>query len=108
MSISPGLFNRTLVLQRSTLTSDNMGGQTKAWADAGSFKARVSPLTAAERLTQDKETMLTTHRVYCDNINIMPDDRIKWGTFYFEIVGITNPSEAYHHLEIEVREINYP
>ena len=32
-------------------------------------------------------------------------DRIKWGTFYFEIVGITNPSELYHHLEIQAREL---
>jgi SPP1 family predicted phage head-tail adaptor len=108
MSISSGLFNRTLVLQRQTLTNDGMGGQTKTWADAGSFRGRISPLSAQERLSQSKETMTTTHRIYCANMNVMPDDRIRWGTYYFEIVGITNPSETYHHLEIDVREVNYP
>jgi len=108
MSISPGLYNRTLVLQRQTLTNDGMGGQTETWADAGSFRGRISYPKATERLSQGKETMITTPTIFCDNMNVMPDDRIRWGTYYFEIVGISNPSETYHHLEIDVREINYP
>jgi len=96
-----------LTLQSSTLTSDGQGGFTEVWASAGTFLGRISPLTAQERLLQDKETMLTTHRIYCDNMDILPDDRIKWGDYYFQVIGIINPSELYHHLEIEVREINY-
>ena len=104
--ISASLYNQTLTLQSKTLTADGQGGWTEAWADAGTFRARISPLSSAERLTQDKETMLTTHRIYCDNMTVSPEDRIKWGSYYFEIIGITNPSEVYHHLEIEAREIN--
>jgi len=107
--ISTGLYNRTLVLQRYTETNDGMGGVTHAWADAGSFRARISPLNSQERLMQDKATATTTHRIYCDNIDIFQDDRVKWSTdnftIHFEIIGITNPSEAYHHLEIDVREL---
>ncbi len=108
MGISSGLLNQTLTLQSITETADLQGGVTKEWTDIGSFKGRVSPLTAQERLMQNKETMLTTHRIYCDPMDIMPNDRIKWGTYYFEIIGITNPSEKYSHLEIDAREINYP
>lgn len=105
MGISPGLFNRTLVLQRYSETDDGQGGVTKAWSDAGSFRARISPLTANERISQDKTTSLTTHRIFCNPIDISHEDRIRWNSVYFEILGIINPSEMYHHLEIEVREI---
>ena len=108
MPISRGLFNQTLALQTATLADDGMGSRTKTWADQGSFRARISPLSAQERLLQDKATMTTTHKIYCDSMTVTPEDRIRWGTFYFEIVAIINPSEAYHHLEIMAREINYP
>ena len=106
MGISSGLYNQILTLQSVTVTDDGMGGQSEAWADVGSFRGRISPLTAQERLLQNKATMTTTHRIYCDPMTVTPKDRIKWGTYLFEIIGITNPSESYHHLEIEVREIN--
>ena len=107
MGISVGLLNQTLTLQSKVLTDDGQGGSTIVWADIGSFRGRISPLTAQERLMQNKETMLTTHRIYCDPMDITPEDRIKWGTYYFEIIGVTNPSEIYSHLEIDAREINY-
>ncbi len=105
MPISVGLYNNTLTLQLLTETDDGQGGVTKVWADSGSFRARISPLSAQERLLQNKETSVTTHRVYCDNMNVNSNDRIRWGIYYFEIIGIHNPSEAYDHLEIDVREI---
>jgi SPP1 family predicted phage head-tail adaptor len=103
--ISRGLLNNTLVLQTVTETADGAGGFTQVWADGGSFKARISPLKASERVLQNNVGQFTTHRIYCDNMIVTPRDRIKWGDVYFEIIGITNPSEAYSHLEIDCREI---
>ena len=105
-----GLLNNTLTLQTVARTDDGVGGYSEAWTDAGSFRARVSPLSSAERLAQDKTTQLTSHRIYCDPMVVTTKDRIKWefstGEYaYFEIVGITNPSETYHHLEIDANEI---
>ena len=104
--ISASLYNNTLTLQTVSRTADGQGGWTEVWADIGSFRARISPLASGERIMQDKTTMPTTHRIYCNNMTVSPEDRIKWGDYYFEIIGVINPSEAYHHLEIDVREIN--
>jgi len=106
MPISKGLLNNTLTLQTLTETTDSQGGVIASWADGGSFKARISPLTNQERLIQNKVTDVCTHHIYCDNMTVTTADRIKWGDVYFTIVGIINPSEAYDHLEIMVREIN--
>jgi len=106
MGISSGLLNHTLTLQTLTETDDGQGGTTSAWADSGTFKARISSLSAQERMAQDKTTTYATHRVYCDNMTVTTADRIKWGSYYFEIKGIKNPSEIYHHLEIDVLELD--
>lgn len=100
------LFNHTLTLQSLTRTSDSQGGFTESWSDIGTFDARISILSAAEKMAQDKVTTLATHRVYCESMVVTTADRIKWGTYYFQIVGITNPSEAYHHLQMDVLEID--
>lgn len=100
-----GLFNNTLTLETLAKTSDGMGGFTQSWESAGTFRARISPISSQERLMQDKTAQVTTHRIFCNNMTVTPEDRIKWGAVYFEITGIINPSETYHHLEIDVREI---
>jgi len=106
MPISSGLLNQTLTLQSSTETDDGAGGVTQTWVDIGSFRGRVSSLSAQERMAQDKTTTYATHRVYCDNMSVTTANRIKWGDYYFQIVGIKNPSEMYYHLEIDVVEID--
>ena len=106
MPISSGLLNQTPTLQTLTETADGQGGVTTAWSDTGSFRARISSLSAQERMVQDKTTTFATHRVYCDNMSVTTANRIKWGDYYFQIVGIKNPSEMYHHLEIDVVEID--
>jgi SPP1 family predicted phage head-tail adaptor len=105
MGISSGLLNQTLILQTFTSTDDGMGGTVDTWADAGSFRGRISSLSTQERMAQDKEQAFYTHKIFCDPMNVSHKDRIKWGDYYFEIVGISNPSELYHHLEIQAREL---
>ena len=103
--INPALLNNTLTLQTLTEIADGAGGHTASWTDVGTFRASISPISSNERLMQDKTTAMLTHRVYCDNMDIIESDRIKWGDIVFEIMGIRNPSEAYAHLEIDVREV---
>lgn len=105
MGISNGLLNQTLTLQTPTESDDGMGSKIISWADLGSFRGRISPLSVQEKLMQDKNNMVTTHRIFCDPMTVDSTNRIRWGSYYFEITGIRNPSEMYHHLEIDVKEL---
>ena len=96
-----------MTLQRLTNVSDGQGGQTPTWTNSGTFRGRISTLRADEKQIQNKESMTSTHKIFAAPMNVLPDDRILWGTFYFEITGINNPSEMYHHLEIYVLEVSY-
>jgi len=100
------MYNHTLTLEVVTQTTDDQGGITEAWASAGTFEARISILKAEERMAQDKVTTFATHRIYCEPMSVSTENRIKWGDYYFQIKGITNPSEDYHHLQMDVLEID--
>ncbi len=101
-----GLLNTTLDLQRVTETADSVGGVTKSWASQGYVKARISSISSNERTVNDKIYTDATHKVFMDAVDIREMDKLVWdSTWTFEVLGIVNPSEAYHHLEVYVREI---
>jgi head-tail adaptor len=100
-----GLYNTVMTLESPTMVDDGQGGESLVWNSVGTFRGRISPVSSQERMSQDKSTQFTTHRIYCDNMTVTTRERIKWGTYYFEIIGITNPSELYDHLEIDAKEL---
>ncbi len=108
MGISKFLFNQTFTPQTLTETSDNAGGFTKAWADGTAFRGRLSSLPVNERMSSDKATVYSSHKIYCDNQTITESQRIRNSdsTRFFEVRGIVNPSDANHHLEITVLEVD--
>ena len=91
-------------------TSDDQGGYTIAWATGTDFEGRLSKLTIDEKMAQDKETAIATHKIYClTAVDVDPEDRVIISTRIFLVVGIQRPSNLITdgHLEIMVREIDY-
>ena len=100
----------TFTPQTYSETSDSQGGFTKAWTDGSTFAGRLSRLVASERLSQDKETAIASHKVYCQtDVDIDPEDRIILGSRTFLVKGVLKPSNltTNGHLEITVLEIAY-
>jgi len=100
----------TFTPQTTTETSDGQGGYTTVWTDGTDFEGRLSKLSVSERMAQDKETAIATHKVYClTTVDLDSDDRVKLGTRIFEVVGAQRPSNLTTdgHLEILIREIDY-
>lgn len=100
----------TFTPQKATKTSDSQGGFTTLWVGGTAFSGRLSRLAVQERMAQDKETAIATHKVYClTSVDVDPDDRITLGSRVFEVVGVQRPSNltTNGHLEILVREVDY-
>jgi len=101
------MLNNTLELQRATLATDSQGGITETWVSQGTFSARINPISAAEKLVADKVTADATHVIYAEAIDVRENDRLVWDSKWtFLIMGIKNPSEGYHHLQIYAKEID--
>ena len=100
----------TFTPQTYAETSDVQGGFTKAWTDGSTFEGRLSRLVASERLSQDKETAIASHKVYCQtDVDVDPEDRIILGSRTFLVKGVMRPSNLTTdgHLEITVLEIDF-
>ncbi len=104
------LMIETFTPQTYTKTSDGQGGWTKAWTDGTTFEGRLSRLTADETLSQDKETAIGSHKIYClASVDVDPEDRITLGSRTFLVKGVLKPSNLTTdgHLEITVLELDY-
>ena len=101
-----GAFDKKVVFQTRTLTSDGMGGGTTTWADTVTMWAAIWPISASETLENLKTEHRITHRIRCwYSSDINPKQRIEYGSRYFEIISLINPNEANVELEILAEEI---
>lgn len=108
MPISSGLLIETFTPQTLTETDDGQGGVVSTWVDGTAFRGRLSSLPVNERMSADKLTVYASHRLFCDAISISESNRIRNSdsTRFFQIKGIVNPSNASHHLEITLLELD--
>ena len=108
MPISSGLLIETFYPQTLTETDDGQGGVTTAWTDGTAFRGRLSSLPIDERMSQDKTTVFASHKLFCNNQTITEAQRIRNSdsTRYFQIIGIVNPSNSNHHLELTLLELD--
>jgi len=108
MPISSGLLIETFYPQTITEVADGQGGTTTSYADGIAFRGRLSSLPIDERMSQDKQTVFASHKLYCNNQTITEAYRIRNSdsTRYFQIKGVINPSNANDHLEILVLELD--
>ena len=108
MPISSGLLIESFTPQTLTLTDDGQGGQSESWADGTAFRGRLSSLPINERMSQDKQTVFASHKLYCNNQTITEAYRIRNSdsTRYFQVKGVVNPSNSSNHLEILVLELD--
>lgn len=108
MGISSGLLIETFYPQTLTETDDGQGGVTQSFVDGTAFKGRLSSLPVAERMSADKLTTYASHKLFCDYQSLTEAQRIRNSdsTRYFQIKGIVNPSNASHHLELTLLELD--
>lgn len=100
------LLNNLLELKRVTKTADDAGGFTESWDSIGYFYGRICPVSAGERMLADKKYADLTHKIYCEAMDVRENDKIVWGDWTFQIIGILNPSEEFHHLQILAKEVD--
>ncbi len=106
MGISKGLFIDTFYALTLTETADGMGSVTKTWTEGAAFKGRLSSLPINERMSDDKQTVFASHKLFCDYQSLNERQRIRTGTRYFEVNGVVNPSNSNHHIELTLLEIS--
>lgn len=99
-------MNKNLIVQRKTEVPDGMGGFEASWVNIGYTAARISPTSAATRAQYNQLGIGASHTVFVPpRANVHEGDRLVYGSRVLKVNGITDPSEARHHLELVCEEV---
>ncbi|MGB9866719.1 MAG: phage head closure protein [Bacillota bacterium] len=102
-------WTHEVTIQRKTRTPDGIGGWVTNWVTVTATVARVSPISAKDRLQYDQLQYPVTHKVYLPGTaDVKPEDRIVLGNRMLVVKGIVNPAEIGHHLETLCEELTSP
>lgn len=99
-------LNRTLTVWRPTLTADGSGGQSTAYTQHGTERARVSQPSAAEQVEAARAGATHTHAVYLrPTAAVYRGDELRGGGQTFRVKNTYRPSEpVYLRADVELSE----
>lgn len=100
-----GDLDKRITLQSKVQTSDSMGGFVETWVDEATIWAAIWPVSASETIQAAQMVMTISHRIRIRyHSTIKPSWRINFGTRFFAIVSIINPSESNKYLDLLAKE----
>jgi len=105
MSIT-SLFNNIFMIERRTRTSDSVGGFTIGYSTLdAAVEGRIRPASSREKEVAAQEGRDISHVLYvAGDEDIARGDRVTVGDLVVEVLGVREPSEAGHHLEVDCLE----
>jgi SPP1 family predicted phage head-tail adaptor len=102
---SPGKLDQRVTFQTATLTSDGMGGSTRAWGSVPSTPtvwANVRAMGGTEAMQADQQQATTRYLFTVRNrTDISEDDRIVWRSENYNIRRIEREGTRKMYLIIE-------
>ncbi len=106
-----GRAKHPITVQQKIKEPDGAGSFVETWTGWGTDRAKVIPISAAERIRGGMKELSTTHlveiryrpRVNSDMRIILDNEKER----FLEILSIVNPEEANVKLQMLCRELNH-
>lgn len=100
-------YNKTLIIQRKTITSDGQGGWLEVWSENVLTSGRVSKRSPAgnDSILADRGLAKNYYSVYVPSgTDVKREDRVVCGLITMRVLSVSNPSQSNHHLELIAEE----
>jgi head-tail adaptor len=102
------LSNRTVSVERATITQDASGGQVKAWAKVGRYKMRLQPRRGDDAIRHGKDE---SENLWIGYVSGSPDIRAgdrfpnpDDASRYLYVNSRQDSNMLAHHLRLELEE----
>lgn len=103
--LNSGMLRHKITIERESLTTDIVGGQSSSWATLIEPFALVKPVSGTERYQAMKLEADVTHRIYIRYSSVIsPTDRIIFNSREMQIRAIINIEERNKWLELHCVE----
>ena len=101
-------LDRRIVIERPTFAQNADGSDNTTFANYATLYAKIQPMGSREKLEAQQLAFKTTHKITIRfsalNIAITTTDRVKLGSRFFNIQGITNINEDDQFIQLNVQE----
>ena len=94
-----GSLRHRITIQTKTVTRNSYGEESVTWSDNINCWASIEPIRGNEYFSAQQIQSGVTHRItiryrtLADGTAINPNCRVEYGTRYFNIQSVLNPSE---------------
>ena len=102
MSLRRYYRQQTVLIQRESTHRDDFGGTISSYGLHLSIQGLVRPLSGREAMLCTKESLLTTHRLYCAPAAIVETDRVVSKGKIYNIAWVKDPMGMGKGLEIDL------
>ena len=92
-----------ILIKRLTVTIGTFGNPVTTWNDLDTIQGYIRTLNGNERVSTDKVTVYSTHRMYCYITDIIEADRVIYNGHLYDIKLIDNKREFYQ-IDLELIE----
>lgn len=100
-----GKLRHKVTLQSKSETRDDTGQVFRDWSDTATIYASVEPLSGRELVNAQAIESETTYRITIRHLaGVTTEQRIKFGSRYFEILSVINPEERNIMLQLMCKE----
>lgn len=108
-----GQLRHRVTIQENTPSVDSYGVRSESWATVEKVYARVEPISAAEYLRADRDTMNVTHKITMryrsdlgsSDTTISPRHRLSYDNRTFEPVHVVDVDERHRWLQVLAHEV---
>jgi len=101
-----GKLRHSIIIEKKTLTTDNMGGFTEVWSEHTITRASIYPMRGTEKVEFMKLGHTNVYNIWIRYFSgVLADMRIVFGSRYFEILSVLNPEEKNVDLFITAKEL---
>lgn len=97
-------YKQSCELHSVSRTVDSGGAFSESYSKVADFKGRIRLLQGRERVINEKQGYESTHRIYCSKLlSVSLTDRVKNGSYWFDVVNVNYLNDEADHIEIDVK-----
>ena len=98
-------YFQDITVERSSKGVDSWGNPIQVWSTHDVVKGVIRQLSGSEANVSNKDTPISTHRMYCRKTDIKTIDRLLFNGVYYDVENVNNVMNFDELLQVELNVV---
>ncbi len=102
------IYKAGFTIQQLATTRNNIGGVVENWSTKTIIDGYLRDLSGDERSLANRNTVIATHRFYCDPVDVTEKDRLVYEDDEYDILYVSQKDAGnikFTQMELKSREV---